>query len=332
MDTRALGRQGLGVSAIGLGCMPMSHGYGSADSRDPAEALATLAAAVDSGVTFFDTAEVYGPWTNEELLGTFLKGRREPVVIATKFGFRLGSDGKADGLDGSPENARRACEGSLKRLGIDCIDLFYLHRRDPAVPIEDSVGAMAGLVQAGKVRYLGLSEVGAETLRRAASVHPISALQSEYSLWERGIERDVLPACRELGIGLVPYAPLGRGVLTNTTAPPAEYAANGDFRATLPRFQGENLAHNRALGETLARFAGRLRVTPGQLALAWLLAQGPDIVPIPGTRRRTHLAENAAAASVKLASCDLMALEEMFPRGAAVGPRYEGAAATWIDR
>ena len=312
--------------------MPMSHGYGNAGARDASESLATLSAAVDLGVTFFDTAEVYGPHTNEELLGQFLRGRRERLVVATKFGFRIGADGKAAGLDGSPDNARRACEGSLKRLGVECIDLFYLHRRDPAVPIEDTVGAMAGLVAAGKVRYLGLSEVGADTLRRACAVHPISALQSEYSLWERGVERDVLPVCRELGIGLVPYAPLGRGILTNTTSSPTEYAANQDFRATLPRFQAEHLEQNRALGAALARFATRLRTTPGQLALAWLLAQGPDIVPIPGTRRRTHLAENCAAAGIRLASCDQMTLEEMFPRGAAVGPRYEGAAASWIDR
>jgi aryl-alcohol dehydrogenase-like predicted oxidoreductase len=332
MQTRTLGRNGLTVSAIGLGCMPMSHGYGPAAARDPGEALATLAAAVELGVTLFDTAEVYGPFTNEELLGSFLPGRRDRVVIATKFGFRVGADGKAAGLDGSPANARRACEGSLKRLGVEQIDLFYLHRRDPAVPIEDSVGAMAELVRAGKVRHLGLSEVGGETLRRASSVHPIAALQSEYSLWERGVERDVLPVCRELGIGLVPYAPLGRGVLTNTLSRPEEYAANGDFRSTLPRFNADNLDQNRALGESLARFALRRGATPGQLALAWLLAQGEDIVPIPGTRRRTHLAENAAAARLKLPACDLMTLEEMFPRGAAVGQRYEGAAATWIDR
>jgi aryl-alcohol dehydrogenase-like predicted oxidoreductase len=254
------------------------------------------------------------------------------VVIATKFGFRMGADGKAAGLDGSAANARRACDGSLKRLGVEQIDLFYLHRRDPEIPIEESVGAMAELVKAGKVRHLGLSEVGGETLRRAAAVHPIAALQSEYSLWERGVERDVLPVCRELGIGLVPYAPLGRGVLTNTLSRPEEYAANGDFRSTLPRFNAANLEQNRALGESLARFAQRRGTTPGQLALAWLLSQGDDIVPIPGTRRRTHLAENAAAACLKLPSCDLMTLEEMFPRGAAIGPRYEGAAATWIDR
>jgi len=332
MQTRALGRQGLQCSAIGLGCMPMSHGYGAAANRDPGEALATLSAALELGVTLFDTAEVYGPWSNEELLGQFIPGRRERMVIATKYGFRIGADGKAAGLDGSPANARRACEGSLKRLGIDCIDLYYLHRRDPAVPIEDSVGAMADLVREGKVRYLGLSEVGVDALRRACAVHPISALQSEYSLWERGIERDVLPACRELGIGVVPYAPLGRGVLTNTLARPEEYAANDDFRSTLPRFQAENLEQNRALGAPPERFAQRLGTKPGPLSLAWLLAQGPEIVPIPGTRRRTHLAENAGAAQLRLASCDLMTLEEMFPRGVAVGPRYTGAAATWIDR
>lgn len=311
--------------------MPMSHAYGTAGSRDPAEALATLAAALELGVTHLDTAEVYGPWTNEELLGQFIRGRRDRLMIATKFGFRIDAAGKSEGLDGSPENARRACEGSLKRLGIECIDLYYLHRRDPAVPIEDSVGAMADLVKAGKVRYLGLSEVTAATLRKACAVHPISALQSEYSLWERGVEREVLPACRELGVGLVPYAPIGRGLLANAVAPGADFASIGDFRGGLPRFQGENLDKNLQLAQALGRLAAKKGCTAAQLSLAWLLAQGDDIVPIPGTRRRTHLGENAAAADLTLPSCDLMALEEMFPRGAASGDRY-GATAGYVDR
>ena len=332
MDSRALGDGGLRVSALGLGCMPMSHGYGSAASRDPAEAVATLDAALALGINFFDTAEVYGPHSNEELLGSFRAGRRDAFLVATKFGFRIGADGKIAGLDGTPANARRACEGSLRRLGVDCIDLFYLHRVDPEVPVEETVGAMAELVAAGKVRYLGLSEVSAATLRRAAAVHRIAALQSEYSLWERGVEREVLPACRELGIGLVPYAPLGRGFLADNVPRADEFKANGDFRAILPRFQAENWEQNRALGAALTRFAHKKGVMPAQLALAWLLAQGPDIVPIPGTRRRTHLAENAAATRITLPSCDLMELEEMFPRGAAVGERYQPEQQAWTNR
>ena len=332
MQTHPLGKTSLRTSALGLGCMPMSHGYGTAGSRDPAEAHATLAAAVDLGITHFDTAEVYGPWTNEELLAEFLPGRRAGLLVATKFGFRLGADGKAAGLDGSPANARRACEGSLKRLKIDCIDLYYLHRRDPDVPIEESVGAMAELVKEGKVRSLGLSEVSAATLRAAAAVHPIAALQSEYSLWERGVEREVLPACRELGVSLVAYAPLGRGLLASNVVRGEDYAAIGDFRGGLPRFQGENWDRNQELAAALARFAQKKSCSGAQLALAWLLAQGPDIIPIPGTRRRTHLAENAAATTLALASDDLMALEEMFPRGAAAGPRYSGEQASWVGR
>ena len=332
MQTRALGTTGLRSSALGLGCMPMSHAYGTAATRDPTEALATLEAALDLGISHFDTAEVYGPWTNEELLARFIKGRRERVTIATKFGFRIDAAGRTDGLDGTPDNARRACEASLKRLGVECIDLYYLHRRDPAVPIEETVGAMAGLVAAGKVRHLGLSEVSATTLRKAVAVHPIAALQSEYSLWERGVEREVLPACRELGVGLVPYAPIGRGFLANAVARGEEYAAVGDFRGGLPRFQGENWDRNRLLADALGRFAARKGCTAAQLALAWLLAQGEDIVPIPGTRRRSHLAENAAAVAISLPSCDLMTLEEMFPRGAASGDRYSGSSAGWVDR
>jgi aryl-alcohol dehydrogenase-like predicted oxidoreductase len=312
--------------------MGMSYAYGNAASRDPAEALGTLVAAAEQGITHFDTAEVYGPWTNEELLARLLPGRRERLVIASKFGFRIAADGRIAGLDGTPDNARRACEGSLKRLGIDCLDLYYLHRLDPSVPIEESVGAMAGLVRAGKVRYLGLSEVSASTLRRAVAVHPIAALQTEYSLWERGAERDILPACRELGVGFVAYCPLGRGFLAGAAQPAEDYAATGDSRAFHPRFQAANFDHNRALAAGLARLATRKGCTAAQLALAWLLAQGPDVVPIPGTRRRVHLAENIAAASLVLASCDLMALEEIFPRGAAAGARCPDSQLAWVDR
>ena len=310
--------------------MGMTSDYGSAESRDPEEALRTLDAAIELGITHLDTAEVYGPHTNEELLGRAIRGRRERLTLATKFGFRF-SGPVSKGLDGSPANARRACEASLKRLGVDCIDLFYLHRRDPAVPIEDSVGAMAELVRAGKVRHLGLSEVGAATLRRAVAVHPIAALQSEYSLFERGIERDILPACRELGIGLVAFCPLGRGFLTGAVARAEDYAES-DFRSQQPRFQGSNYDHNQALVAGLARLAVRKGCSSAQLALAWLLAQGKEIVPIPGTRRRTHLAENAGAVQVTLSSCDLMSLEELFPRDAVAGARYAPEHLAWIER
>ncbi len=331
MQTRTLGAHGPTVSALGLGCMGMSDTYGSPASRDPAEARATLDAALELGVTLLDTAEAYGPHRNEELLRPLLAGRRERLVIATKFGFRFGADGATDGLDGTPENARRACEGSLARLGVDCIDLYYLHRLDPSVPIEETVGAMAALVRAGKVRHLGLSEVSAETLRRAVAVHPIAALQSEYSLFERGAEREVLPACRALGVGFVPFSPLGRGLLTGKARPAEDYAADGDYRQSLPRFQGEAYAANLALVRQLERLATRRGCSAAQLALAWLLAQGRDIVPIPGAGRRSHLRENLAAAALALPSCDQMALEEMFPRGAATGERYDPAMLRLVD-
>jgi aryl-alcohol dehydrogenase-like predicted oxidoreductase len=332
MQTRTLGRSGLAVSALGLGCMGMSGTYGSAASRDPAEALATLALARDLGVTFLDTAEVYGPYANEALLGRALAGGREGWVVASKFGFRIGPDGSIVGCDGTPANARRSCEASLARLRIETLDLYYLHRLDPAVPVEETVGAMADLVRAGKVRHLGLSEVSAATLRRAAAVHPIAALQSEYSLFERGLEREVLPACRALGVGVVPFAPLGRGFLAGGARRGEAYGASGDFRAELPRFQGENYDRNLALANALGRLAARRGCTPAQLALAWLLAQGEDIVPIPGARQRRHLAENVAAAGLHLAACDLMALEEAFPRGAAAGERYGPADLGYVDR
>jgi len=331
MEERTLGAQGPAVSALGLGCMGMSGTYGTDASRDPVESEATLERALALGITFLDTAEVYGPYANEALIGRVLARHRRPVFVATKFGFRIDARGEIDGCDGSPANARRACEASLQRLGVEAIDLYYLHRRDPAVPIEETVGAMAELVRAGKVRHLGLSEVSAATLRRAAAVHPITALQSEYSLFERSVEREVLPACRALGVGFVPFAPLGRGFLTGTARRAEEYQP-GDFRGVLPRFQAEHFDHNRALAESLARLAARLGLSAAQLALAWLLAQGPDIVPIPGARQRRHLEENVAAAAVRLAACDLMALEEMFPRGAAAGERYRDADFGYVDR
>jgi aryl-alcohol dehydrogenase-like predicted oxidoreductase len=330
VETRAIG--GLRVSALGLGCMGMSWAYDTADARDEKESLATLHAAVDLGITFLDTAEVYGPWTNERLVGRALAGRRDRVVLATKFGFRIDDAGKLlGGLDGSPANARRTCDASLQRLGVDAIDLWYLHRVDPAVPIEDTVGAMAEMVRAGKVRHLGLSEATAETIRRAHAVHPITALQSEWSLWERGIERELLGTCRELGIGIVPYSPLGRGFLTGQ-ARRADDVGAGDFRKALPRFQGENYDRNMALVEALKRIAAKKGCTPAQLALAWLLAQGSDVVPIPGTKSRTRLAENAGAVGLSLTSCDLMALEEAFPRGAAAGARYSEAQLQYVVR
>ena len=332
MHERTLGAQGPSVAAIGLGCMGMSGTYGSAASRDPAEALATLELAFTLGVTFLDTAEVYGPYRNEELIAQALAGRRERWFVATKFGFTIGADGAITGRDGSPANARRACEASLRRLQTEVIDLYYLHRLDPGVPVEETVGAMAELVRSGKVRHLGLSEVSAATLRRAVAVHPITALQSEYSLFERGVEREVLPACRALGVGFVPFAPLGRGFLTGGARRADEYGREGDFRGSLPRFQDANFERNRALVRTLERLAARRGCTAAQLALAWLLAQGPDIVPIPGARQRRHLAENAAAAGLVLPACDLMALEEAFPRGAAAGERYPAEDLSYVDR
>jgi aryl-alcohol dehydrogenase-like predicted oxidoreductase len=332
MQQRRLGTRGPSVSALGLGCMGMSGTYGSAAARDPVESLATLELALELGISLLDTAEVYGPYANEALIARALAGRRERCVVASKFGFRIGADGAITGCDGSPANVRRACEGSLRRLGVETIDLYYLHRLDPAVPIEETVGAMAELVRAGKVRHLGLSEVSAATLRRAAAVHPIAALQSEYSLFERGVERELLPACRALGVGFVPFAPLGRGFLAAAARRAEEYRPDGDFRGTLPRFQGENYDRNLALVRSLEQLAARKGCAPAQLALAWLLAQGPDIVPIPGARQRRHLAENAAAADLALAAGDLQALEQAFPRNAAAGARYGDADLSLVDR
>ncbi|MGO9546400.1 MAG: aldo/keto reductase [Rhodomicrobium sp.] len=316
MEMRNLGDRGLEVSELGLGCMGMSFAY---SGRDDAESTATIRRALELGVNFLDTAEIYGPFDNEILVGKAIAGKRESAVIATKFGFKIGAG--HPGTDSSPEHVREVCEASLKRLGTDYIDLFYQHRVDPAVPIEDTVGAMASLVKEGKVRYLGLSEASAGTLRRAHAVHPITALQSEYSLWERGIEEEILPTCRELGIGFVPYSPLGRGFLTGAAKRAEDYPAD-DFRRGQPRFQGENFDRNMKIVEAVKAVASEKGATPAQIALAWLLVQGPDIVPIPGTKRRAHLEENAAATEIMLWPEDLEALEAAAPLGAAAGARY----------
>lgn len=321
MKTRMLG-DGLEVSAIGIGCMPMVKDgnitYG--DSADPDEATATIHLAIDMGCTFFDTAEIYGPHSNEELVGQAIRGKRDGLVIATKFGFRFNGT-EITGVDSSPANVRRACEGSLRRLGIDCIDLYYQHRVDPATPIEDTVGAVADLVREGKVRHIGLSEAGPETLRRAAAVHPIAALQSEYSLWERDVESDILPVCRELGIGFVPYSPLGRGFLTGQIKSRADLPDN-DWRHNDPRLSADNFDANLRLVDTVQAVADRHGVSAAQVALAWLLAQGEDIVPIPGTKRRKTMADSLGAADVVLSSDDLAELDTAMPPGAAAGPRY----------
>jgi aryl-alcohol dehydrogenase-like predicted oxidoreductase len=321
MEMRQLGSQGLTVSAVGLGCMGMSDFYGPSDET---ESVATLHRALELGVTFLDTADMYGPFKNEELLGRALRGRRDRVVLATKFGNRRGPDGAFLGVCGTPEYVRQACDASLARLGVDHIDLYYQHRVDPAVPIEETVGAMAGLVQAGKVRYLGLSEAGPGTIRRAHAVHPISALQTEYSLWSRDPEDEVLPTVRALGIGFVAYSPLGRGFLTGRFRSPDDLPA-GDWRRQNPRFQGENFALNLALVERVGELARARGLTPAQLALAWVLSRGKDVVPIPGTRRRGTLEENAAAAAVTLRPDDLARLEAVAPRGWAAGTRYPEA-------
>lgn len=324
---RHLGKQGLTVSALGLGCMGMSWGYGPTNDE---ESIATLHEAIDLGVTFFDTAEVYGPYVNETLVGRVLASRRDSVVIATKFGFDI-RDGKVVDTDSRPERVREAVEGSLQRLGTSHIDLLYQHRVDPKVPIEETVGAMAELVRQGKVRYLGLSEASPRTIRRAHAVHPIAALQTEYSLWERGAEAEVLPTCRELGIGFVAYSPLGRGFLTGEVKRAEEYGMD-DARRNHPRFQGEHFDRNQRLVEIIKEMAVRKGCTPAQIALAWLLHQGPDIVPIPGTKRRSRLRENTAAATVALSSADLDSLARALPPGATAGDRYPPQALAKIDR
>jgi aryl-alcohol dehydrogenase-like predicted oxidoreductase len=330
MEKRRLGGQGLEVSALGFGCMGLNWAY--AGGGDAAEGEATLLAAVDEGVTLFDTAEVYGPFENEKLLGRLLSGpRRDRVLIATKFGFRIEADGRMAGVDSRPEHIREVVDASLARLRTDRIDLLYQHRVDPAVPIEDVVGAMAALVSNGKVRYLGLSEAGAATIRRAHAVHPISALQSEYSLWERTLEKEILPTCRALGIGVVPYSPLGRGFLTGALGR-AEDLPKGDFRRNQPRLQGGNFDANMAMVAKLREVADRLRATPAQVALAWLLGQGPDIVPIFGTTRRERLRENLGALQVQLAACDQFLLDQTFAAGAVAGARYNDAGLALLDR
>jgi aryl-alcohol dehydrogenase-like predicted oxidoreductase len=327
LPTRHLGQQGLEVSALGLGCMGMSQSYGTPDDR---ESIATLHRALELGVTFLDTAEAYGPFTNEELLGRALEGRRDRVVLATKFGFRFEGN-QLTGTDSRPEHIREVAEASLRRLRTDRIDLLYQHRVDPAVSIEDVVGAMARLVEEGKVRFLGLSEAGEATIRRAHTVHPISALQSEYSLWERNLERDVLPVLRELGIGLVPFSPLGRGFLTGTAKRAEEYP-EGDYRRGDPRFQGENFDANMRAASVVRDVADRREATPSQVALAWLLHKGDDIAPIPGTKRRRYLEENVAAASLTLDRVEIEALDRALPPETVAGPRYNERMMAFIDR
>jgi aryl-alcohol dehydrogenase-like predicted oxidoreductase len=326
MKTRTLGTDGPTVSAIGLGCMGMSAFYGQGDD---AESEATIHRALDLGCNLLDTSDMYGPHTNERLVGRAIAGRRDEVVLATKFGIQIAGDPPERSINGRPEYVRAACEGSLERLGVDHIDLYYQHRVDPDTPIEDTVGAMAELVAAGKVRHLGLSEAGPETIRRAHAVHPIAAVQTEFSLWTRDVEAEILPTLRELGIALVAYSPLGRGFLSGRFTSP-EDLDEGDFRRHGPRFTGANLERNLELAGRVKELAAEHEITPGQLALAWVLAQGEDIVPIPGTKRRTYLEENLAAAEVELSADDLARIGEVV--GEAAGDRYDAASMRFLNR
>ncbi|MBZ9816404.1 MULTISPECIES: aldo/keto reductase [unclassified Mesorhizobium] len=331
LGKQKLGSQGLEVSAIGLGCMGMSQAYGPADE---AESIATIHRAIELGCTFLDTAEVYGPFANEELLGRALQGRRDQVTIATKFGFRI-ADGKQAGLDSRPEHIREVVDASLSRLATDRIDLLYQHRVDPAVPMEDVAGAVGELVAQGKVRFFGLSEAGIANIRRAHAAHPVSALQSEYSLWERNLEPEIIPALKELGIGLVPFAPLGRGFLAGDVRRAEEYP-EGDFRRGDPRYQGENFDLNIAAAATVRDIAAAKGVKPGQIAIAWLLAKGPDfgidIVPIPGTKRRAYLEENVAAADIALDATEMLGLDMALTPDKVSGPRYNERTMSLVDR
>src|SRR5438128_6722279 len=329
MQKRRLGNN-LEVSALGLGCMGMSFAYGTPEERDGRESIATIHRAIELGVTFFDTAEVYGPYTNEELLARAFEGQRDRVTIATKFGFKI-ENGAMAGLNSRPEHIREAVEGSLRRLATDRIDLLYQHRVDPAVPIEDVVGAMSRLVNEGKVRFLGLSEAGEQTIRRAHAVHPIAALQSEYSLWERNLEPRIIPLLRELGIGLVPFAPLGRGFLTGEVKRSEEYPES-DYRHNDPRYQGENFDANVRAASAVRELAAKKGVTPGQTALAWLLHKGPDIVPIPGTKRRTHLEDNVGAVAVSLSDEEMSRLDAALSPENVAGQRYTEKQMATVDR
>jgi aryl-alcohol dehydrogenase-like predicted oxidoreductase len=328
MKTRKLGNQGLEVSELGLGCMGMSEFYGNGDEQ---EAIATIHHALDLGVNFLDTADMYGPFTNEKLVGRAIKDRRDQVILATKFGNVRSAEGGWLGINGKPEYVRQSCDASLQRLGVDVIDLYYQHRVDITVPIEETVGAMAELVQQGKVRYLGLSEAAPATIRRAQAIHPISALQTEYSLWSRDPEDEILPTLRELGIGFVPYSPLGRGFLTGAIASPDDFAPD-DFRRISPRFQGENFAKNLELVEQVKAIATEKGITAGQLSLAWLLAQGDYIVPIPGTKRRKYLEENIGAATVTLTAEDINRINAVAPQGIAAGDRYPAQNMSALNR
>src|SRR5256714_14213895 len=329
MQNRRLGNN-LEVSALGLGCMGMSFAYGTPEERDGRESIATIHRAIELGVTFFDTAEVYGPYTNEELLARALKGQRDRVIIATKFGFKI-ENGTMAGLNSRPEHVREAVDGSLRRLATDRIDLLYQHRVDPDVPIEDVVGVMSDLVSDGKVRFLGVSEAGEQTIRRAHAIHPIAALQSEYSLWERNLEPRIIPLLRDLGIGLVPFAPLGRGLLTGSVKRAEEYPEN-DYRHSDPRYKSENFDANMRVASIVQELAKQKEGTPGQIALAWLLHKGPDIVPIPGTKKRTHLEDNVGAAGVSLSDPDMATLDAALAPENIAGPRYTEQQMATVDR